>query len=263
MRNKADHNRRMLERRVMEQQKLESLSVLAGGVAHDFNNLLTGILGNADLLSMGATENPTLRRSADAIIIGAQRAADLVAKMLAYAGEGRVISELVDLDELIREMLDLLQASVARHCTLEYTTAGPLPRIRVDPTQLRQVVLNLIINAAEAVEDEGRITVSGGSEVLSASALAEMTFSIEATPGRFAFIEVKDNGPGMDAATMTRIFDPFFSKKQTGRGLGLAAVQGIVRSHRGALRVWSAPGWGTTFRVWFPLEPELVARAGF
>jgi signal transduction histidine kinase len=261
-RRKAENEKRLLDRRVQEQQKLESLSVLAGGVAHDFNNLLTGILGNADLLSMSAAENPALRKSADAIVIGAQRAADLVSKILAYAGEGRAISELVDLDELIREMLDLLQASVARHCTLEYIGAGPLPRVRVDPTQLRQVVLNLIANASEAVDDEGRITVSGGSEKLTAVTLADMTFSTDATPGRFAYVEVKDNGPGMDAATMTRIFDPFFSTKQTGRGLGLAAVQGIVRSHKGALRVASAPGNGTTFKVWFPLEPEQVARAG-
>jgi PAS domain S-box-containing protein len=261
-RRKAEDERRLLDRRVMEQQKLESLSVLAGGVAHDFNNLLTGILGNADLLSMSAAQNPALRKSAEAIVIGAQRAADLVSKMLAYAGEGRVIAELVDLDELIREMLDLMQASVARHCTLEYTGAGPLPRVRVDPTQLRQVVLNLIVNASEAVDDNGRVTVSGGSEVLTATALADMTFSADATPGRFAYVEVKDDGPGMDAATMARVFDPFFSTKQTGRGLGLAAVQGIVRSHRGALRVTSTPGRGTTFRVWFPLEPEVVARAG-
>jgi signal transduction histidine kinase len=260
-RRRAENERRMLERRVQEQQKLESLSVLAGGVAHDFNNLLTGILGNADLLSMSATQNPALRKSADAIVIGAQRAADLVSKMLAYAGEGRVISELVDLDELIREMLDLLQASVARHCSLEYTSAGPLPRVRVDPTQVRQVVLNLITNASEAVEDGGRITVSGGSEVLSAAALSDMTFSADATPGRFAYIDVRDTGPGMDAATLSRVFDPFFSTKQNGRGLGLAAVQGIVRSHRGALRVTSMPGKGTAFRVWFPLEPQVVAHA--
>jgi PAS domain S-box-containing protein len=260
-RRKAEEERRMLDRRVTEQQKLESLSVLAGGVAHDFNNLLTGILGNADLLSMSAVQDPALRKSAEAIVIGAQRAADLVSKMLAYAGEGRVIAELVDLDELIREMLELMQASVARHCSLEYKGTGPLPRVRVDPAQLRQVVLNLIVNASEAVDDNGRIIVSGGSEVLTATMLADMTFSADATPGRFAYLEVKDDGPGMDPATLARIFDPFFSTKQTGRGLGLAAVQGIVRSHRGALRVTSAPGRGTTFRVWFPLEPEIVSRA--
>ena len=253
----AEHARRQLERRVLEQQKLESLSVLAGGVAHDFNNLLTGILGNADLLSMAATQNPALRKSADAIVIGAQRAADLVSKMLAYAGQGRVIAELVDLDELIRELLDLLQASVARHCRLEYRGAGPLPRVKVDPTQLRQVVLNLIVNASEAVEDGGHILISGGSDTLSEKSLAGMTYSADATPGRFAYIEVRDDGQGMDAATFARIFDPFFSTKQTGRGLGLAAVQGIVRSHKGALKVMTAVGKGTTFRVWFPLEPQV------
>jgi signal transduction histidine kinase len=261
-RRKADNERRLLERRMLEQQKLESLSVLAGGVAHDFNNLLTGILGNADLLSMSAAQNPSLRKSADAIVIGAQRAADLISKMLAYAGEGRVISELIDLDELIRDLLDLLQASVARHCTLEYTSRGPLPRVRVDPTQVRQVVLNLIVNASEAVEDDGRITLATGSESLSAAALADTTFSSEATPGRFAYIEVNDNGPGIEPSTMARIFDPFFTTKHTGRGLGLAAVQGIVRSHKGALRVTSAPGLGTTMRVWLPLEPQKVPQTG-
>ena len=260
-RRRVEQERRMLDKRVQEQQKLESLSVLAGGIAHDFNNLLTGILGNADLLSI-TSDDPSLRKSAEAIIIGAQRAADLVSKMLAYAGEGKVVAELVDLDELITEMLDLLRASVARHCELTYTSAGPLPRVRVDPTQLRQVVLNLITNASEAVPDGGRIMVAGGSEVLTATALAEMTFSAGATPGRFAYIEVKDTGHGMDAATLARVFDPFYSTKQTGRGLGLAAVQGIVRSHKGALRVTSVPGKGTTFRVWFPLEPEVVARTG-
>jgi signal transduction histidine kinase len=259
-RRKAEIERRELERRMLEQQKAESLAVLAGGVAHDFNNLLTGILGNADLLSMASGDNPALRKSADAIVIGAQRAADLVSQMLAYAGEGRVISELVDLDELVREMLDLLQASVARHCTLEYKGPGALPRVKVDPTQVRQVVLNLIVNASEAVDDGGRVTVSGGTEMLDTTTLTTMTFSAEAVPGHFSYVEVSDTGPGMDRGTLARIFDPFFSTKQTGRGLGLAAVQGIVRSHRGALRVDTAPGRGTTFKVWFPIDvPDAAA----
>jgi signal transduction histidine kinase len=258
----VENERRLLDRRAQEQQKLESLSVLAGGIAHDFNNLLTGILGNAELLSMNTAERSMLRKSADEILISSHRAADLVAKMLAYAGGGRVMAELVDLDELIRELLDLLQASVAQHCTLEYVSAGPLPRIRADLTQVRQVLLNIIANASEAVEDNGRITISGGSEILTSAALYDMTLSADATPGRFAFLEIKDTGPGMDATTMARIFDPFFSTKQSARGLGLAAVQGIVRSHKGALRVSSAPGDGATFKVWFPLEPEVVPHAG-
>ncbi len=258
----VENERRLLDQRVHEQQRLESLSVLAGGVAHDFNNLLTGILGNAELLAMNTAERSMLRKSADEILISSHRAADLVTKMLAYAGEGRVMAELVDLDELIRELLDLLQASVAQHCTLEYVSAGPLPRIRADPSQVRQVLLNVIGNASEAVEDNGRITISGGSETLTSAALNDMTLSADATPGRFAYLEIRDSGPGMDSATMMRIFDPFFSTKQSARGLGLAAVQGIVRSHKGALRVSSAPGDGATFKVWFPLEPEVVVHAG-
>jgi signal transduction histidine kinase len=260
-RRKADHERRELDRRIQEQQRLESLSVLAGGVAHDFNNLLTGILGNAELLVMKAADDSSMRRSADAIVIGAQRAADLVAQMLAYAGEGRVIAESLDLDGLVREMHDLLQASVARHCTLDYRSAGQLPLVRVDPTQVRQVVLNLIVNASEAVDDGGSVVVASGTEYLDAATLHDMTFSADAFPGFYAYVQVSDDGPGMDRATQARIFDPFFSTKQNGRGLGLAAVQGIVRSHRGALLLTSNPGRGTTFKVWFPVEEAAtVAR---
>ena len=257
-RRQADHERRELDRRMQEQQRIEALSVLAGGVAHDFNNLLTGILGNADLLSMKAGHDPAIRKSADAIVIGAQRAADLVSQMLAYAGEGRVIAEMIDLDALVREMHDLFQASVARHCTLQYSSAGALPPVRVDPTQVRQVVMNLIINAAEAVDDGGEVTVTAGTEYLDSATLSRMTFSADAVPGLYAYLQVADNGPGMDRATQARIFDPFFSTKQTGRGLGLAAVQGIIRSHRGTLLLTSRPGHGTTFKVWFPTESAMA-----
>jgi signal transduction histidine kinase len=256
-RRQADHERRELERRIQEQQRIESLSVLAGGVAHDFNNLLTGILGNADLLSIKAGQDPAIRKSADAIVLGAQRAADLVSKMLAYAGEGRVIAEMIDLDSLVREVHDLFQASVAQHCTLHYRSEGPLPAVRVDPTQVRQVVMNLIINAAEAVDDGGAVTVTAGTEYLDSASLGRMTLSAEAVPGLYAYVQVTDTGPGMDRATQARIFDPFFSTKQTGRGLGLAAVQGIVRSHRGTLLLTSRPGHGTTFKVWFPTESAI------
>jgi signal transduction histidine kinase len=251
-RNEAE--RYAFERRLQEQQKSESLMVLAGGVAHDFNNLLTGILGNADLIAILSSQDSDQKRAAEAIVIGAQRAADLVSKMLAYAGGGRVVAEHVDLDSLVREMVDLLGASVARHCTLIYNSPGPLPLVETDPTQIRQVVLNLIVNAAEAVDDQhGVITVETGEEVLDEAILAKMTFGAEIEPGRYVFIDVVDNGSGMDDHTLARMFDPFFSTKDTGRGLGMAAVRGIVRSHRAALRVTSAKGQGTRFRVWFPL----------
>ena len=242
------------ERRVQEQQKSESLMVLAGGVAHDFNNLLTGILGNADLIAILSPPDSDQRRAAEAIVIGAQRAADLVSKMLAYSGGGRVVAEHVDLDSLVKEMVDLLAASVARHCTLTYNSPGPLPLVETDPTQIRQVVMNLIINASEAVDDHhGVITVATGRETLDKAMLKQMTFGSEVQPGDYVYIDVVDNGVGMSEHTLARMFDPFFSTKDHGRGLGMAAVRGIVRSHRAALRVTSKEGQGTRFRVWFPL----------
>jgi len=250
-RNEAE--RYAFDRRVQEQQKSESLTILAGGIAHDFNNLLAGILGNADLLSILSPPESDERRASEAIVIGAQRAADLVSKMLAYSGGGRVVAQRVDLDALVSEMVDLLGASVARHCTLRYNSPGPLPLVETDPTQIRQVVMNLIINAAEAVEDAGVITVETGEESLDRAMLSRMTFGNDEAEGRYVFIDVVDNGSGMSEHTLARMFDPFYSTKDTGRGLGMAAVRGIVRSHHAALRVTTALGQGTRFRVWFPL----------
>jgi signal transduction histidine kinase len=251
----AEAERAALQTRVQEQQKRESLSVLAGGLAHDFNNLLTGIVGNADLLSLQIPPSSELGNSVGAILLGAQRAADLVDKMLAYAGERHGSIERVDLDTLVREMVDLMRASAARHCTLRYE--GQLAEVEADPTQIRQVVMNLIINAADAVEEgTGDISVQIGVESLTGAQLAEVECADDAIPGPFGYLDVWDNGPGMDDATLGRIFQPFFTTKPTGHGLGLAAVQGIVHGHRGALRVESRRGSGTRFRVWFPLAPE-------
>jgi signal transduction histidine kinase len=254
-RNEAE--RYAFERRVQEQQRSESLMVLAGGVAHDFNNLLTGILGNADLIAIQSPPHSETRRAAETIVIGAQRAADLVSKLLAYSGGGRVVAERVDLDTLVRDMVDLLGASMARHCTLHYKSPGPLPRVEADPTQIRQVVLNLIVNAAEAVDEGGVITVETGQVSLDEDELAQVTFGSDARPGRYIFVDVVDNGIGMNDHTLARMFDPFFSTKDHGRGLGMAAVRGIVRSHRAALRVSSKEGQGTRFRVWFPLDVSI------
>ena len=248
----AEAERAGLVARVQEQQKRESLSVLAGGLAHDFNNLLAGIVGNADLLALQIPPSSELGNSVGAILLGAQRAADLVDKMLAYAGERHGSTDRVDLDELIRDMVDLLRASAARHCTLGYEGCAAV--IEGDPTQIRQILMNLIINAADAVdESSGTIEVVAGMETLTSEQLAEIDRSAEARPGVYAYIDVKDNGPGMDPATIARIFEPFFTTKPTGHGLGLAAVQGIVHGHRGGLRVESQRGAGSRFRVWLPL----------
>jgi signal transduction histidine kinase len=258
---RAEAERAALQARVQDQEKRESLSVLAGGLAHDFNNLLTGIVGNADLLSLHIPPSSEMGSSVGAILLGAQRAADLLDKMLAYAGERHGSVERIDLHELVRDMADLMRASAARHCTLRHE--GQPAAIEADPTQLRQVVMNLIINAADAVaEKSGEIAVTVGIESLTGRQLADIECSDDAIPGEYAFVDVKDNGPGMDQATLSRIFQPFFTTKPTGHGLGLAAVQGIVHGHRGALRVNSSPGAGTAFRVWFPLAAPVSQKEG-
>jgi signal transduction histidine kinase len=269
---RAAAERDALEARVQEQQRRESLSVLAGGLAHDFNNLLAGIVGNADLLSLQLPPKSEMSSSVGAILLGAQRAADLVSKMLAYAGERHGSTARVDLDALTYELLDLLRASAARHCTLEYR--GTTALIDADPTQIRQVAMNLIINAAESVDEgTGVVTVATGTGRLTPRQLGEMTFSQDAEPGDYAYLEVRDNGAGMQQDIQRRIFTPFFTTKASGHGLGLAAVQGIVLGHRGALRVESQPGRGSRFCAWFPLArtveavatervPELAKKAG-
>jgi len=250
---RADTERQALERRMMEQQHVESLSVLAGGVAHDFNNLLTGVLGNADLVALESPPGSNTRANAEAIIVGAQRAADLVEKMLAYAGEGRCRPQPLDLEAVVVEMSALLQASAARHCTIHIESNAPLPHVTADATQLRQILLNLITNAAEAVSSGSIVTVSTGQETLSDTDLSCATHAAGASPGPHVFLEVSDQGTGIQPDRIRQVFEPFFSTKADSRGLGLAAVQGIVRSHRGALRLVSSPGSGTRVKVWLPI----------
>ncbi len=249
-----------LDRRLQEQQHVESLTLLAGGLAHDFNNLLVGIMGNADMLAMKLPPDARdLREMTQAITVGAERAADLVAKMLAYAGEGAGPAEPVHLNELAAEMSDLLRTSVARHCHLVYEPGsdgdGPLPPVLGDATQLRQIILNLVVNATEAVApaSDGRVALRTGLEHLPQPAGRRPTPVTPLPSGRYVFVEVSDTGSGMSPETALRMFDPFFTTKTTGRGLGLASVQGIVRHHRGALGVYSAEGRGTTIRVWLPV----------
>jgi signal transduction histidine kinase len=264
----AAAERDALQARFEEQQRRESLSILAGGLAHDFNNLLAAIIGNADLLAMQIPPSSEMGSSVSAILLGAQRAADLVSKMLAYAGERHGSMDRIDLDALVRELLDLLRASAGRHCALLYK--GSPGAVVGDPTQLRQVVMNLILNAADAVEEgTGEIRITTGIERLTDGKLRGLQIGDDIAPGRYAFIDVHDNGCGMDEHTLRHMFDPFFTTKHAnftpgnsklaGHGLGLAAVHGIVLGHRGALRVESDPSWGSRFRVWFPLAPEETA----
>jgi PAS domain S-box-containing protein len=257
-RKRAEEARLALEARLREAQKLQSLGVLAGGIAHDFNNLLTGVLGNASLALAGLPEGSPARESVRLMETAAQRAAELTQQLLAYSGKGHFVKERVQLSDVVREMAHLLEVSISKRCALELRFAPELPAVEADVAQLRQVVMNLIINAAEAIGDrQGRISLSTG-EVEVAPGASMGPLEEELAPGPHVYLEVRDDGAGMCPAVRERIFDPFFTTKFTGRGLGLAAVLGIVRGHRGAVRVESEPGRGTSFRVLLPIAAPCV-----
>ena len=251
-----------MEAKLQETQKLESLGVLAGGIAHDFNNLLTGVLGNASLAAAEIPPGSPAHGFLAQIEKAATRAADLCRQMLAYSGKGRFDVKSLDLNALIRETMNLLGISISKRARLECHFASSLPSVLADATQLRQIVMNLVINASEAIgECDGIVRVSTSTATLSAADLLAANASPDATEGNHVCFEVSDTGCGMEPDVLKRIFDPFFTTKFTGRGLGLAAVLGIVRGHRGALTVTSNPGVGTCFRVLLPVSSELAESA--
>jgi PAS domain S-box-containing protein len=257
---RAEAERRTLEASLLQAQKLESLGILAGGIAHDFNNLLVGILGNASLALLDLPGDAPAREAIERIEISSQRAADLVRQMLAYSGKAAMTLERVDASALVKEMGDLLTTAISKKASIRYSLAPDLPSVEADATQLRQVVMNLITNASDAISDAGGSITIGTSLVTPATPETGAAGTV-VVPGTYVAITVSDTGVGMDDETATRIFDPFFSTKFAGRGLGLAAVQGIVRSHRGSIRVESAPGRGTTFTVLVPASTGGAAAA--
>ncbi len=251
----SEHKR--TEERLRQAQKLESVGLLAGGIAHDFNNLLTGVIGNASiLLEDGGGEYAGIAR---AILASAERAAGLTRQLLAYAGKGQFILHDIDVSQAVNQMSGLLQFSIPKSVGLKLDLEQRLPMVRMDPSQLQQILMNLVINAGEAIGEmnTGKITVSTGLVDFEAPFVDAL--GREAAPGRYVSIEVSDTGGGIDDAALSKIFDPFFTTKFTGRGLGLAAVAGVVRSQKGAIMVDSTPGRGTTFRVLLPAaehQPE-------
>ncbi len=263
---------RQAQSKIEHTQRLESLGVLAGGIAHDFNNILTAIMGNAALGRMKLdVANPVSEHLAR-IEESSQRAAELCKQMLAYSGKGRFLAKAINLSDMVKDITKLLGVSIARNVILKFHLAENLPTVEADVAQLQQVVLNLITNANEAIGSKsGVISFSTGVMHVDDAYLAT-TISPETLPvGRYVFMEVSDTGCGMDAETIQKIFDPFFTTKFTGRGLGMSAVLGIVRGHSGALRVYSEPGKGTTFKLLLPVledfdetgnGPEDVAPAG-
>ena len=250
---RVEEEHRALERQMLDVQKLESLGVLAGGIAHDFNNLLVSVLGNAGLALAELSPSSPVRGRLTDIELAAQRAAELTRQMLAYAGRGRFVVQRLNLSDLVVEMVTLLRTVVARTADIDVRLTDNLPEVEADASQLRQVVMNLVTNAADAIGGvPGRIEITTGRMAATREYLSQACIGQDLDPGEFVFVEIADTGCGMEKKTLARIFDPFFTTKVTGRGLGLAAVLGIVRSHRGAIAVESTPGVGTRFRLLLP-----------
>ena len=258
----AEEARRAIEAKVLEVQKLESLGVLAGGIAHDFNNLLVAILGNASLALLDLPQDSPARPSIADIEIAGQRAGELARQMLAYCGRSKFQIEPIELAELVRELMTLLQVSIGKSVVIKLDLPDDPIIVDADAAQIRQVVMNLVINAADAIGDRsGIVTIRVRRLEADAAYLADAHPGSNLAAGSYAALEVSDTGLGMDKETQARIFDPFFTTKFAGRGLGLAAVLGIVRGHGGALRVYSELGRGSTFRIVLPLSASSPVRA--
>ena len=259
-RQNAEREQAKLRAQVQQAQKLESLGVLAGGIAHDFNNLLVAMLGNVSLARMELeTVSPVHDYLADCELAG-QRAAELCRQMLAYSGRSRFVVESIDVSTLVEETMHLLQISVSKKAVLKLALTKNLPRVDAEGLQLRQILVNLVTNASEAIADRsGVITITTGAMECDRAYLRESYLDDDLPDGIYVYVEIADTGCGMDAATREKIFDPFFTTKFPGRGLGLAAVLGIVRGHRGAVKVYSEPGRGSTLKVLFPAVHGLPA----
>jgi PAS domain S-box-containing protein len=265
-RHSAEHEKERLQAQLLQVQKLESLGLLAGGIAHDFNNILTAVLGSASMALGSLPADHPAAADIQNVITAARRASDLTRQMLAYSGKGHFEIRPIDLSTLVEEIRGLLEPTISKKVSLRLDLDRALPAIEADVAQVQQVVMNLVINGAEAIGDQrGTVVVTTGVQDLDEDAILRLQGGHRVSPGRFVFLDVHDSGCGMDEATQAKIFDPFFTTKFTGRGLGLAAVLGIMRSHGGAVQVHSTPGQGTTFRILFPASaaevPVVAARA--
>jgi two-component system, cell cycle sensor histidine kinase and response regulator CckA len=251
---RAEEEQKKFVMQLHHSQKLESIGILAGGIAHDFNNILMVILGNSELALKGISESSTARQRLVNISRASLRAAEICRQMLAYSGKGLFVIKPVDISEMVREMADMLDVSISKKAVLNYNLAKGLPFIEVDVSQMQQIIMNLVINASEAIGDRnGVINLSTGIQECDSMFLIENKMQDELPAGHYVYLEVEDTGCGMDHETLSKIFDPFFSTKFIGRGLGLSAVQGIVKSHRGGLTILTEPGKGTIFKVLLPI----------
>jgi signal transduction histidine kinase/CheY-like chemotaxis protein len=250
--------RRALEDKLQNAQRLESLNVLAGGIAHDFNNLLTGILSNAGTARRKLAANEAAQQHLSEIVRGSKIAAHLTGQLLAYAGRGQFQVLARDLTAEVREIQDLLESAVRRKASLDFQLADGLPAILADPIQIQQVLMNFVVNAAESADGAVEVRIETKAIEINENDIRELVPGSPLKPGHGVALDVTDNGSGMDAETLQRIFDPFFTTKSAGRGLGLAASLGIVHRHQGGIRVKSQPGEGTNSRIVFPASDQIV-----
>ena len=256
----AEEDRRQLDAQMQQMQKLESMGLLASGVAHDFNNLLTAVMGNADLALKDLPAAAPARAPLGEIRTIARRAADLCRQLLAYSGRGGFASEPIALPHIVEEITRILEVSVGVNVRLDFRFGENVPSIVGDPAQIRQVVMNLITNASEAIgAKEGVITLGLNRRLVERSALRDFVAPADAADGTYVELAVTDTGCGMDQATRSRVFEPFFSTKLAGRGLGMAAVLGIVRGHKGAICIAAEAGQGTTVTVLLPAADPAVS----
>lgn len=262
--------RRLRDQQIQRRQKMESLEILAGGVAHDFNNLLVGVMANADHLSRSLESNPEQFQACVEIVQSSQRAAELCHQLLAYAGKAPRQEQALALSDLVERSTQLLKMALSPAANMVIQAAPALPAINADPAHIRQVLLSLIANASDALQGEpGTITISTGVESLRESDFTRTLHQHSPVPGSHVYLEVTDTGSGIAEEALPRIFDPFYTTKHQGSGLGLAAVLGIVHAHRGLLFIRSAPGEGTSVRIYFqpiaesaiPVESEVITRA--
>ncbi|MEN8153538.1 MAG: PAS domain S-box protein [Acidobacteriota bacterium] len=257
----AEEEKKNLERHLQHSQKQESLGILAGGIAHDFNNLLTAILGNAGLARLELPPTTSVLKNIKNIELTATRAADLCNQLLAYSGKGKFVILVININQILLELIKLLKTSIPKKVEIILDLSKDIPLIEADISQIRQVIMNLIINSGDAIGNRnGSITISTGIENLKKEQLLNMDYKGNMIPGNYVFLEISDTGTGMDKETQKKIFDPFFSTKSIGKGLGLAAVLGIVNGHNGGLNVTSTSGKGTNIKVFFPETVKIADK---
>lgn len=252
---RAERERLELERQLLHSQKLESLGVLAGGIAHDFNNLLTAIVGNLDLALIRLDPSSPVIPGIERALKACQKASDLSRQMLAYSGKGVFQLTEVDLNRMVKENSELFRTTVPKTITLDIDLAADLPLVTGDPGQIQQVVMNLITNASEAIGDApGTVRLLTGVQECDETMVKLNRLPVTPAPGLYAYIEVSDSGCGMDHEAQQRIFEPFYTTKFTGRGLGMSAVLGIIKAHNGAILLDTEKGKGSRFKVFFPVS---------